>query len=77
MLKYKKKFGQNFLIDNNIKKNILNILKIKMTETILEIGAGSGSLTKEFILLPKFTYLLEIDKNLSLILEKKFINIIW
>ena len=42
----KKSLGQNFLIDKNIIKKIINITNIKENSTVLEIGAGYGSLTK-------------------------------
>ncbi|MCB1712114.1 MAG: hypothetical protein KDH96_06465 [Candidatus Riesia sp.] len=62
-------------MDNNIKNKIVKTLNIKTIDIFLEIGAGNGSLTKEFISLPKFTYLLEIDKEFSTELEKNFYHI--
>ena len=69
----KKSLGQNFLIDQNIIKKIIEIVKIDENAIILEIGAGSGNLTK-FIAdkKPLKIYAIEKDKNLSTILKKRF-----
>ena len=45
----KKKLGQNFLIDQNIIKKIVKIGCINKNKTVLEIGSGYGSLTKEIL----------------------------
>ena len=68
----KKKYGQNFLIDNNIKRKIVSLIKKKNLK-IIEIGPGDGRLT-EFILKlnPAELMLIEIDKNLIPILNSKF-----
>jgi len=44
---FKKKFGQNFLIDNNVINNIIGSIQIEDESLIIEIGPGSGNLTKE------------------------------
>ena len=44
--KAKKSLGQNFLIDNNIIKKIVEIGNINKNNTVMEIGAGYGNLTK-------------------------------
>ena len=67
----KKSLGQNFLIDNNIIKKIINCANIKDKE-ILEVGPGTGNLTKEIIKEnPKKIYLIEKDSNLIEILKSK------
>ena len=68
----KKKFGQNFLVDNNILKKIQNLITNDDTN-ILEIGAGSGNLTN-FILekKPKNLLIVEIDNDWFEILKLKF-----
>ena len=45
---FKKSLGQNFLIDKNIIRKIINLSKIE-NNNILEIGPGKGSLTKEIL----------------------------
>ena len=46
MIKAKKSLGQNFLIDQNIIKKIINVVDIK-DKNVLEVGPGTGSLTSE------------------------------
>ena len=48
MLTPKKSLGQNFLIDKNIINKIIKIINIE-NENILEIGPGTGNLTKKIL----------------------------
>ena len=43
---FKKKFGQNFLYDENILRKIYETITPKENDLIIEIGPGSGNLTK-------------------------------
>ena len=62
---YKKKFGQNFLINNKIINKIIDSSNIKTSSEILEIGPGDGSLTKKIIMeKPEKFVAIEIDKSL-------------
>ena len=45
--KFKKAYGQNFLTDDNIIKNIVSQTEIEENSLVIEIGPGSGVLTKE------------------------------
>ena len=72
--------GQNFLTDKNIIQSIINVGNITKESVVLEVGPGTGNLT-EFILKkkPKKIFVVEKDKNLVDLLNKKFkekINII-
>ena len=70
----KKRFGQNFLIDENI-LNKINSLIPSEGLNILEIGPGDGKLTDKIILKkPKKLTLVEIDKDLIIELSKKYSN---
>ena len=61
---YKKSLGQNFLIDKNIIKKILNLINLK-SKDIVEIGPGKGALTDEILKKkPKSLILLEKDNEL-------------
>jgi len=77
MIKPKKSLGQNFLIDNNILNKILKLADIK-NEYIVEIGPGTGNLTKKILeLKPKNLILIEKDQLLTVNLKtelKKYIN---
>ena len=66
---FRKKWGQNFLIDNNLSKKIVNLLNIKDDDLILEIGPGKGSLTKYIVEKTNNLHLVEIDPLLSKELE--------
>ena len=73
LLKAKKSLGQNFLIDKNIINKIINVVDINENNTVIEIGAGYGNLTKYIIeRKPKKFFAIEKDKKLSLFLKKKF-----
>ena len=70
----KKSLGQNFLIDSNIVKKIVNVSSDIKNKTILEIGPGSGNLTTEILSRkPKKVIAIEKDKNLSILLKNRFI----
>lgn len=73
-VKLKKKYGQNFLIDENIANKIVDLINFKKLK-ILEIGPGDGKLTNKIISKnPKKLELIEIDKDLTKILKVKFKN---
>ena len=75
MIKPKKSLGQNFLIDNNIVNKIIKLADIK-NNNIIEIGPGTGNLTKKIIeQKPKNLLLIEKDKILSDELNKKHIDL--
>ena len=48
MIYAKKSLGQNFLVDQNIIKKIVNSVNIA-NRNILEIGPGKGALTNEIL----------------------------
>ena len=72
-IKTKKSLGQNFLIDKNIIKSIVNVGDVKKNNVILEVGPGTGNLT-EYILKknPKKIFVIEKDSNLVNLLNGKF-----
>ena len=73
--KAKKSLGQNFLIDNNIINKIVGIGSVDKNKTIVEIGAGYGSLTKAIASVgPKKIFAIEKDKKLVSLLKNKFKN---
>ena len=70
----KKSLGQNFLIDNNIIRKIINLCEIK-NKDIIEIGPGKGALTDE-VLKKKPNSLILIEKDFKLVelLKSKYKN---
>ena len=70
MIKAKKSLGQNFLIDQNVIDKIINLIDIK-NKSILEIGPGTGNLTKNIIKKnPKKILLVEKDSRFLELLNK-------
>ena len=75
MLIPKKSLGQNYLLDRNIAKKIINSINI-LNQTIIEIGSGTGKITDEIIKeLPKKLIIIEKDNKLYELLLKKYTNI--
>ena len=71
----KKSLGQNFLIDSEILNMIANLGEINSNDIVLEVGPGTGNLTEKILKKkPKKLVVVEKDKNLSIILKKKFNN---
>ena len=66
----KKGLGQNFLIDDNIIKKIVQAAELKSTDTVVEIGPGLGSLTRRLSEKAGRVIAVEIDRNLLPILEE-------
>ncbi|MDC3017519.1 16S rRNA (adenine(1518)-N(6)/adenine(1519)-N(6))-dimethyltransferase RsmA [Paracoccaceae bacterium] len=67
----KKKFGQNFLTDQTVIERIVSSAGQLENKSILEIGGGSGNLTKHLIKAkPKDLIVVEIDKDYIDILGK-------
>lgn len=64
------KLDQHFVIDREVLLRMINLAKIHKDETILEIGAGTGNLTKLLVEKAKKVYAIEKDKNLFSELKK-------
>lgn len=75
---FKKKFGQNFIVDENIIKKMVENANIDKDTLVIEIGPGAGSLTYFLAKEAKNVLCYEIDTTLSEILKdnlKDFSNI--
>ncbi|MDD2505375.1 MAG: 16S rRNA (adenine(1518)-N(6)/adenine(1519)-N(6))-dimethyltransferase RsmA [Bacilli bacterium] len=59
--KFKKKYGQNFLNDNNVLEKIVNNLEVTNKDLIIEIGPGTGNLTKKLLKFNSKILAYEID----------------
>lgn len=68
--KFKKKFGQNFIVDKNIIDNIIKKSDIDKETLVIEIGPGAGSLTSALGEVSKNVLAYEIDEKVKPILEK-------
>ena len=60
---FKKKFGQNFLIDKNKTQMIVDLINAKENDLIIEIGPGAGALTKRLIKKNANLICYEIDED--------------
>lgn len=67
---FKKKFGQNFIVDKNIIHSIINKSEIDNETLVIEIGPGAGALTSELGKIAKNVIAYEIDESLKPLLEK-------
>ncbi len=74
-LKPKKSFGQNFMMDQNINakiaQEVLNLNPQKKL-TVVEFGAGTGSLTKHLLTTTHTLYAVERDRDLVPVLKNTF-----
>ena len=72
----RKKWGQNFLIDKNIIKNIIKIINPSINDFIIEIGPGKGALTVPLSKKVKDIIAVEIDPLLiNFLITKKISNL--
>ena len=61
----KKSLGQNFLIDHNVINKIIDIGDVNEEDDVMEVGPGTGNLTREIIKKkPKKIFLIEKDRFL-------------
>ena len=66
---FQKRFGQNFLIDENIIRKIIDASGITKEDLVIEIGPGIGTLTQYLAEKAREVIAIEIDKALIPILE--------
>ncbi len=64
MIKAKKSLGQNFLIDKNISRRIVETVSPQKDDLIIEIGPGTGALTRLLIEPAGRVIALEVDARL-------------
>ena len=61
---FRKRWGQNFLVDRNLLEKIVRTIDPKKSDSILEIGPGEGALTELIYPLVKEMVAIEIDPML-------------
>ena len=61
---FRKKWGQNFLVDRNLLEKIVRTIDPKKSDSILEIGPGEGALTELIYPIVKEMVAIEIDPML-------------
>jgi len=70
----KKKFSQNFLLDENIISKIVKESQINDSSYVIEVGPGLGALTKYIVDIAKKVLIYEVDKDLIPYLKAFFGN---
>jgi 16S rRNA (adenine1518-N6/adenine1519-N6)-dimethyltransferase len=68
----KRRFGQNFLVDQGIVQKIVAAFGAKSDQTVIEIGPGRGALTAELIKQAGQLIAVEFDRDLVPELNSKF-----
>ncbi len=66
---FRKKFGQNFLIDTHVLDKIIRAAEIGEDDLVLEIGPGIGTMTQYLACAAEKVIAVEIDRALIPILE--------
>lgn len=66
---FKKNLGQNFIFDKNLLRAIARAGDVEKSDTVLEIGAGAGTLTEVLAEMSSKVISFEIDESLRLTLE--------
>ncbi|MBW1839737.1 MAG: ribosomal RNA small subunit methyltransferase A [Deltaproteobacteria bacterium] len=74
-LKPKLGFDQNFMIDEDILDRIVSMSNLTKKDTVLEIGAGTGSLTKRLAKKAGKVIAIEIDESLKSHLKKNLAGV--
>jgi 16S rRNA (adenine1518-N6/adenine1519-N6)-dimethyltransferase len=68
----RKSLGQNFLVDASASRRIAQLPDLKMDDTVVEIGAGLGTLTYELSILCERVIAVETDPSLVAVLHQEF-----
>ncbi len=68
----KKRFGQNFLTDDNVLHEIIRAIAPAPDDLMVEIGPGQGAMTRRLLESLKQLQVVELDRDLVAMLQKKF-----
>ena len=71
-VKPKQSLGQNFLVDENIARNIVDSIAPKPNDIIVEIGPGQGALTKHLVKQAQTLVAFEIDGRVTESLQSQY-----
>lgn len=72
MHKAKKKFGQNFLVDEQIIAGIISAIRPEPEDNMVEIGPGLGALTRPLLKKLNHLHVVEIDRDIIARLESDY-----
>src|SRR5438445_12602492 len=65
-----KSFGQNFLVDHSVLAKIVEAAEISASDEILELGAGTGVLTRELAKHARRVVAVELEREMLLLLAE-------
>ncbi|MEO0316261.1 MAG: rRNA ((1518)-N(6)/adenine(1519)-N(6))-dimethyltransferase RsmA [Pseudomonadota bacterium] len=68
----RKRFGQNFLTDQNVLSEIIRVIAPAAGDTMVEIGPGQGAMTALLLAHLSRLHVVELDRDLVAMLQKKF-----
>ena len=68
----KKSLGQNFLVDPNYVRKIVDALDLNSEDTIIEIGPGRGAITEHLVESGANVIAIELDRDLVPVLRETF-----
>lgn len=68
----RKRFGQNFLIDQQVIADIVNAVAPKRSDSVVEIGPGLGALTDPLLQKLDHLHVVEIDRDIVARLQKRY-----
>jgi 16S rRNA (adenine1518-N6/adenine1519-N6)-dimethyltransferase len=60
----KKRFSQNFLVDGNMARKIVDLCQIRPEDSVIEIGSGTGALTRPLLERATSVHAVEVDREL-------------
>ena len=72
MHKARKRFGQNFLVDERIIADIISIIRPELADNMVEIGPGLGALTRPLLKKLNHLHVVEIDRDILARLETDY-----
>lgn len=73
--RFNKQFGQNFITDTNLLQAMVQDAGVTEQDTVVEIGAGAGTLTRQLAQAAKRVIAFEIDRNLIPVLERTLADV--
>jgi len=68
----RKRFGQNFLSDPNIIRKIVDAIRPRPDDVMVEIGPGLGAMTDPLLAVLKHLHVVEIDRDLIARLHQNY-----
>ena len=68
----KRRFGQNFLVDEKIISEIISAIRPKHEDNMVEIGPGLGALTRPLLKILNHLHVVEIDRDIIARLESDY-----